>query len=166
MCEVFKLDEKTWPVERRWKATAKARGRYFGELCLGMYEKWGEEALDVVGKVYADAAKRTFLKGLKDFGLEGRGADTLARFFLTSQAVLGLKMEAVELTPEKSVVRYHTCHLFSEPSRAAEQICRRAIFNFELTAVGLLNPQLKIYFTSLMTAGDPYCEWICELQQD
>ncbi len=165
MPDIYKLDEKVWPAGRMWKATGKARGRYFGELCLGMYEKFGDAALEVIGKVYADAANRTFLKGIKDFGIKGQGADALAKFFVISQSVLGYDMETAELGEKRSVIRYHSCHIFSEPSPAAEQICRRALFRFELKAVELLNPRLKIYFTKLRTVGDPYCEWVCELAE-
>lgn len=165
MSGIYKLDEKIWPAKRTWKATVKARGRYFGELCLSMYEKWGDAALEVIGNVYADAADRAFLKGLKDFGIEGRGADALAKFFLISQSVLGYDMEVVELSEKRSSIRYHNCQIFREPSPAAEQICRRALFRFELKAAELLNPRLKIHFTKLLTSGDPYCEWVCELEE-
>ncbi len=165
MPEIYKLDEKKWPLERVWKSTGRARSSYIGNLCLGMYEKWGEEAIEVIGKVYANAANRTFLKGLKDFGIEGRGADALAMFFVISQSVLGYDMEIVELREKRSVLRYHSCHIFPEPSPIAEQICRRANFQFELRAAELLNPKLKIYYTKVRSGGAPYCEWVCELEE-
>ena len=165
MSELYKLDEQKWPLGRLWKSATRARSRYLGDTYLGMYEKWGDEAIEVIGKVYSDAANRTFLKGLKDFGIEGRGADALAMFFVISQSVLGYDMEIVELSEKRAIIRYHSCHIFSEPSPAAEQVCRHAAFQFELRAVELLNPKLKIYYTKIRTSGDPYCEWVCELQE-
>ena len=165
MYNLYKLDEGKWPLERVWKSTGRARCRYLGDVCLGMYEKWGDEAIEVIGKVYANAADRTFLKGLRDFGIEGQGADALAMFFVISQSVLGYDMEIVELSGKRSVVRYHSCHIFPEASPAAEQICRRANFQFELRAAKLLNPKLKVYYTKVRSSGDPYCEWVCELEE-
>ena len=159
---IYELDEKDWPLARRWKATDKARGRYMGDMCLAMYEKWGEEGLEVIGKVYASAAERTFLKGLKDFGIKGNGADAMAKFFVIANSVLSYPMEMVEASEKKAVIRYHSCHLFAKPSPGAEQICRRAIFSYEQKAAALLNPKLKVYFTKVWTGGDPYCEWVAE----
>ena len=165
MSEMYRLDEKNWPLERLWKATGKVRGRYLGDVCLGMYEKWGDEAIELIGKVYANAADRTFLKGLRSFGIEGRGADALAMFFVISQSAIGYDMEIVELSEKRSVVRYHSCHIFPDPSPAAEQICRRANFQFEVRAAELLNPKLRVYYNKVRSGGAPYCEWVCELEE-
>ena len=159
---MYELNEKDWPMVRRWKGTGKARGRYIGDMSLAMYERWGEEGLEVIGKVYEAAADRTFLKGLKDFGIQGNGADAFAKFFVIANSIIGYPMELVEASEKKAVVRYHSCHLFAGPSPAAEQICRRAIFCFEKRAVALLNPTLKVEFTKVWTGGDPYCEWVAE----
>ncbi len=162
---IYELDEKEWPFVRRWKATDKARGRYIGDMCLAMYEKWGKEALEVIGKVYAGAADRTFLKGLKDFGVKGNGADAMAKFFVISNSIISYPMEMVEESEKRAVIRYHKCHLFANPSPAAADICRNAIFCFEQKAAGLLNPKLRVEFTKIWTAGDPYCEWVAELEK-
>lgn len=160
---IYQLSEQEWPILRRWKATGKARGKYFGELCRTVYQKWGEEGLKVIGKVYEEAAIRTFEKGLKGFGIEGNNATTFARFFVISNTIIGYNMELFESAPERAVVRYHTCHLFDNPQKGDDKICGAA-FNFEKTAARILNPRLSVIMTRLQTAGDPYCEFVVEMK--
>ncbi len=149
--------------ERAWKATGKARGRYMGELERLVCQKWGEEGLEVIGQVWADGAERTFLQGLQSFGIQGNDAAAYARFFVTANTMLGYDMELVEVTPQRAVFRYHTCHVFPGADKVNETLCRRAHFKFEERACQLLNPRLKSTITKLQTAGDPYCEIVVEM---
>lgn len=151
-----------WTPERRWKATGKARGRYIGDLEEAVVERWGEEGLKVIGEVYRRAAERTFLQGLKSFGIEGNDATAFAKFFVVANSVIGYDMELVEATPKRAVVRYHTCHLFPTPSEQCARLCRHANFGFELRAVELLNPKLKVSMPKLQSEGAPYCELVIE----
>lgn len=157
---MYHLPENVWTAERKWKATGRARGRYVGDLERAVYERWGDEGLKVIAQVYAQAAERTFLKGLKNFGVEEKDARAFALFFVISNSVIGYDMELVEATPERAVVRYHTCHLFEAPSPAHARLCTEAHFSFEKRAAELLNPSLKVTMTKLRTAGDPYCEFV------
>ena len=151
-----------WTAERKWKATGRARGRYIGDLEQAILEHWGEEGLKVIGEVYRKAAERTFLQGMRSFGIEGNDATAYAKFFVVANSVLGYDMELAEATPKRAVVRLHTCHLFTEPSEACGRLCRNANFGFERRAVELLNPKLKVKFTQLQSEGAPYCELVVE----
>lgn len=134
-----------------------------GDLERAVYERFGDKGLKVIGQVYTQAAERTFLQGLKNFGIKEKDARALALFFVISNTIIGYDMELVEATPERAVVRYHTCHLFDSPSEGNARICRDANFNFERRAAQLLNPRLKVAMTKLRSAGDPYCEFIVEM---
>lgn len=160
---MYHLPEDAWPSERKWKATGRARGRYVGDLERAVYESFGDEGLKVIGQVYAQAAERTFLQGLKNFGIKEKDARAFALFFVISNTIIGYDMELVEATPERAVVRYHTCHLFDASSSGNARICREANFNFERRAAQLLNPKLKVTMTKLRAAGDPCCEFIVEM---
>lgn len=160
---MYHLPEDVWPSARKWKATGRARGRYMGDLERAVYERWGGEGLKVIGQVYAQAAERIFLQGLKNFGIKEKDARAFALFFVISNTIIGYDMELVEATPERAVVRYHTCHLFESPSPADALICREANFNFEKRAAELLDPRLKVTMTKLRSAGDPYCEFVVEM---
>jgi predicted hydrocarbon binding protein len=155
-----------WTPERKWKAAERARARYVGELERAMVEKWGEEAVQLIGKVWADAAERTLERGLRTFGIEGRDARALARFFVLSNSVLGLNMELVEESEKRAVWRINPpCHVFGgDPSGVPSAICREGHGSFEVKAAQLLNPRLKVTCTQVQSEGAPYCEWVAELE--
>lgn len=157
------LSPQEWPAERKWKAAARARGRYCGDLERAVYERWGEEALEVIGKIWREGAERTFLEQMKTFGIEGNDAAAYATAFVLANSVLGYNMELVEATPTRAVVRYHTCHLFDDPSIGGD-LCRKAHFRYEQRACELLNPKLKSTLTKLRTEGDPCCEFVVEME--
>ena len=151
-----------WTAERKWKATGRARGRYIGDLEQAIYAKWGEEGLRVIAEVYRNAAERTFLEGLRSFGIEGDDATAYAKFFVIANSILGYDMELAEATPKRAMVRIHTCHLFPKPAEVGGHLCRLANFAFERRAVELLNPKLRVSPGKLQSEGDPYCEIVVE----
>lgn len=159
------LDPEVWPIARRWKATGKARGRYIGELSKALYEELGDRGIEIIGNIYDQMAQKSFLPGLKAFGIDGNDAEAYATYFKLLWELMGYKVEVVELSGGRSVVRTHSCHLFENPDPTAEEICKRANFRFEERAVKLLNPDLRVRFTKLQSAGDPYCEMVVELKQ-
>ncbi len=128
---MVELPEEEWPAERKWKACGRTRGWYIGKLSKAVYEKFGEDGLKVLGVVWKEGADRYFLKGLKSFGIEGEDAKSYALYFKRAQEIIGLKMELVEASEKRAVLRYHTCHLFDKSDPIAEKICRETIFNLE-----------------------------------
>ncbi len=161
--EAFELPKDEWPVERRWKATGRTRCSYMATLERKVYERFGEEGLDVIKEVWREAADKYFLRGLKAFGIEGDNALSFVLYFKYAQEIMGYKMELVEAGERRAVLRYHTCHFFPKPDPVAAKLCEEGHFQFEKRAAELLNPKLKVRFTKLQSRGDPYCEMVVEL---
>jgi len=160
----IKLSEKEWPVERRWKAAGRSRCWYLAELERAVYERFGEGGMEVIRELWRKGAERFFLNGVKGFGIGGRGPADFLSYFKLAQEIMGYDMEMVEASDKKAVLRYHTCHFFEKPDPVAAKLCE-AHFEFEKRAVELFNPRLKVKFTALQSAGDPYCELVAELPE-
>jgi hypothetical protein len=159
-----KLSEEEWPIERKWKATGRTRCWYMAELEKAVYNRFGEEGLKVIKQVWRRGAENFFLRGLKSFNIEGNDAKAFVSYFKIAQEIMGYRMEIVEASEKKAVLRYHTCHFFEKPDPIAAKLCSEGHFEFERRAAELLNPKLKVRFEKLRSAGDPYCEMIVELE--
>jgi hypothetical protein len=152
-----------WPVERKWRATGKTRAWYIAELEKAIYNKFGEEGLEIIRQVWRKGAENFFLKGLKKLGIEGNDAKAFAYYFKKAQEIMGYSVEVVEASEKRAVLRYHTCHFFEKPDPVVAKLCKEGHFAFEKRAAELLNPKLKVRLEKLRAAGDPYCEIVVEL---
>ena len=166
--EEYLLSEEEYPYKRRWKAAVSARGSYQGDIMKLLYEKFGNEGLEILSEVYGNKAKAVFMSGRKSFGIEGVGAKDFLRYFHYSGQIM-YPMFKTEITPgsdeKKASIRYYGCPLWTEPAkvRGGVEMCE-ACFAFEKTAASMINPKLKVYCSKLLTKGDPYCEITAELE--
>lgn len=159
--------EKDYPVERRWKATAKSRGIYNGEFVKVILENVGiEKGLDMIAQVWGNIAKKSTIPGLKSFGIEGDNAKTLAEFLYAANTIIGTDIELIpDSNEQRAGFRVYRCPPFGkDPSKVKHgpEICE-AMLNFERTVAALINPKLRISCPKLLTKGDSYCEIIAEL---
>lgn len=165
----FKITEEEYPMGRRWKAVVRSRAWFIGEFSRVLYERFGEEGLKAISEVFSNAAKATFLPGLKSFRIEGRGALSLCLFFYMANTLMGNKMEMDENSNEKrATVRMYKCPPFPEPNKVKDmkKYCD-AMFAFERTAAALSDPRMKISTGGcLISKGDAYCEITAELTDE
>lgn len=159
--------ERDYPVERKWKATARSRGMYNGEFVRVILENVGlDKGLEMIGQVWGNIAKKSTIPGLKSFGIEGNDAKTLAEFLYAANTIIGTDIELIpDSTEQRAGFRIHRCPPFGkDPSKVEHgpEICE-AMLNFERTAGALINPKLRISCTKLLTRGDSCCEIIAEL---
>ena len=164
MSKIPELPEEEWPEIRRLKASSNTGWTYFANLMKTMHRLMGEEkACEILAESQAENAKRFLLPAMKSFGVEGNDPRAAASYFkLADGDILGANVEWIEESPQKVILRFHPpCALFPDLSEAhaTPKMCL-ALGNFEYTAAKLLN--VKITFTKMITAGDPYCDVVFE----
>ena len=153
------LPEDKWPELRKAKASNKTGWSYFENLVKTMHSELGEEKTAGILEVFMrNNAKRFLIPAMKSFGLEGNDAWSLASYFkLATGDIIGYKAELTR--PEPNVVSYKLfppCLWFPNLDIPAS-FCR-AMGCFEEEAAKMLNPNLEVKTTQLMTDGDPCCE--------
>ena len=164
MSHIPKLSKNKWPEIRKLKASSNTGWTYFANLLRTMHRVLGEEkACQILAESQAENAQRFFLPALKNFGIEGDTPRAAASYFkLADCDILGANVEWIEESPQKIILRFHPpCALFPDltEAHATPKMCL-ALGNFEYTAAKLLN--VKVTFTKLLTAGDPYCDVVFE----
>jgi hypothetical protein len=157
------LSEKEWPELRRIKAANKTGWSYFGALVKMLHQEVGEEKTRQILSIFmAENAKKYVKPGMKAFGIEGTDPWSLASYFkLATGDIIGYRTELIEESPRKVAYRLHPPCLWFPELDIPSSFCR-ALVTFEEEAAKIVNPRIKIYFTKLMTEGDPYCEIIFE----
>ncbi|MBM3119903.1 MAG: hypothetical protein FJ006_10255 [Chloroflexi bacterium] len=163
MVEQPKLAEDKWPEIRKIKASKNTGWEYFGYLVKVIFRELGEEkTCQILTSFMTDNANRYVKQGMKGFGIEGNDAWALASYFkLSTGDIIGYKARLIKESPQ--LVRYQLyppCLWFPELD-IPPSLCR-AMGAFEQTACQILNPKIKARPTKLMTAGDPYCEFVFE----
>jgi predicted ArsR family transcriptional regulator len=158
------------PAETRWTIATQA--------LTGAVTATGKALLDVVGQEkYNEIERQIWSEGGKAakqiadaFGLAGNDAKSAAETVeLVATVMMGpeLKVETVEATAEKTVVRATECPWWN---RAKEL----GISDFDCSVGdsawcnGLaksLNPKVTVSLTKAMPRGDSYCEWVYKLQK-
>ena len=157
------LSEKEWPELRRIKAANKTGWSYFGALVKTLHRELGEKKTREILSVFmAENAQKYVKAGMQGFGIEGNDPWSLASYFkLATGDIIGYRAELIEESRQKVTYRlYPPCLWFPELD-IPPTFCR-ALGTFEEEAAKIINPKIKIYFTKLMTEGDPYCELVFE----
>ncbi|MDY6881888.1 MAG: hypothetical protein SV686_16770 [Thermodesulfobacteriota bacterium] len=153
------LPEDQWPEIRKVKASNKTGWSYFENLVKTLHSELGEEQTVKILQVFMRKnARKYVVPSMKSFGLDGKDAWSLASYFkMATGDVIGYKAELSR--PEENVVSYKLyppCLWFPDldipPSFCEAMGC------FEEEAARIVNPNIEVKHTSLMMAGDPYCE--------
>jgi hypothetical protein len=168
------LKDELKEMERKYRSVVnalKARSSYQGEIVRALYEKYGREGLQLVEEVYRKRARTIFPQGIKNFNITGRGAIDFIQFFYRSGLIMypTFKVEIAEGSNErKASVRYYGCPFWTNEEapkiKGGYDICN-AFFGFEREASLIFNPRLKVYYSMLLTKGDPWCEITAELEE-
>ncbi len=152
-----------WTDLRKAKASASTGWTYYTELVKVLYEELDKEkASDICGKLARRLAKKFIQPGMKKFGIEGNDPWALASYFkLATGDILGYKVELIQVSPKKVLYRlYPPCVWFPDLDICPEYC--HAEGEFEKEAARLINPNIKVTTTNLLTKGNPYCEEMFE----
>jgi len=162
----YELDEKQFPLERRFKATVATLNQYLSTYNLAMHEKFGDRGIELIAEIWAKMADRFFLGSFERLGFKGNGPRDIAEWFAKSDAIVGYETEFFELPDGRAGFRVTNCPWYDAPSAAGARICSEGVIAFERRAAELLNPNLRVSLGKFFHCGDGCCEYIFELSQD
>ena len=164
---MYKIDEEEFPYEMRLKVCAGTLNKYLALYSVGMYEKFGEEGLKLIEKIWSDMAEKNFPKSFEKMGFKGNGPKELAEWFAKADALIGYPTDFFVISENKAGFRITKCPWFNKPHPAGEKICcNGATGGYERKAAQLLNPKIKFYMTKNFHKGDNFCEFIFEIQEE
>jgi len=163
MVEQPRLPEEKWPEIRKIKASKNTGWEYFANLVKTIWRELGEErTCQILSSFMSENAKRYVQSGLTGFGIEGNDSWALASYFkLATGDIIGYKAELIRESPKKVKYRLYPPCLWFPDLDIPPSFCR-ALGSFEQTACQIVNPTVQAHATKLMTAGDPFCEFVFE----
>jgi len=160
---------KEIPMETRWALVCRSytwADTMYAKALLGEVGRKGME--EIQKKIYTTAGKGAKRRA-DALGLSAKDAQGAAEVLQTIKFISNgpeEKMETVEATPERAVVRCLEC---SRANRRKEMgitddLCSALSQAWWDSGAKSFNPKLTATLTKAMPWGDPYCEWAIELQ--
>jgi hypothetical protein len=161
---------KNVPAENRWAVATQA--------LTGGIVVTNKTMLDIIGRENYNKAIAQIWAGLGNASKEV--ADALgwtvddaqsAAETVTSVAVVAMGpefgFETVEASAEKTVLRSTKCPWWSRAQEMgiSEDMCSLGDPAWSDALAKSLNPKVTVRLTKAMPRGDPYCEWVYELEE-
>ena len=158
------------PAENRWTIATQALTGATVVTSKALRDVLGQEKYnEIVGQIWTEGGKAH--KQIADaLGLAGDDAKSAAETVqLVATVMMGpeLKVETVEATAEKAVVRATECPWWNRMKELGISDVDSSVGD-AAWCNGLaksLNPKLTVSLTKAMPRGDSYCEWVYELQK-
>ena len=178
------------PAEKRWEITAKilsifcvlAGEKHFApELSKGEgiiapvmgAEKWRE----ITGKIFLEGCLKLFAWVKETFNIPVEDAIGAAKFLIVwGTLAFGpeMKLEIVEATPERAVLRWTKCTWWERWKEHEIDLELLACHSSDWSAHQLLtdkgfkaiNPKITCKLMKQMSKGDPYCEDVIEFKEE
>lgn len=158
------------PAEIRWTIATQALTGAVIASAKALLDVLGQEKFNEIwGQIWAEAGKAS--KQIADaLGLAGDDAKSAAETsLLVTVLAMGpeVKADIVEATAEKAVVRNTECPYWNRMKELgiSDDICSVADPAYFNGLTKSLNPKVTVSLTKSMPQGDPYCEWVYELQK-
>ena len=165
MTEVVKV-----PAETRWTIATQALTGAWIATGKALLDVVGQERYrEMMGQIWAEGGKAA--KQIADaFGLAGDDAKSAAETVtLVATVAMGpeLKVETVEASAEKAVVRSTECPWWNRVKELgiSDDLCSVGDLAYCDALAKSLNPKLTVSLTKALPLGDPYCEWVWESQK-
>jgi predicted hydrocarbon binding protein len=151
------------PPEKIWSAACRSYGLIWGLIGKAVFDDLGEAGVAAIGKGMKKVAEKQATKAFES-GRYPRNAKGMAEYMMLAEGTLGMLVEAPQVTEQRSVFRILKCPLHDDPkAETTPEVCS-ANSMFEKTAARIANPKLSCTQTRVMSKGDPYCEWVFELE--
>jgi len=158
------------PAETRWAIAAQALTGAIIATNKALLDIVGQEKYyEVTGQIWSELGKAS--KQVADaLGLVGDDAKSVAETVqFVATVVMGpeRKMETVEATAEKAVVRCTGCPWWNRTKELgiSDDLCSSGDAAWNDGLAKSLNPKVTASLTGSMPRGDPHCEWVYELQK-
>jgi len=147
--------------------------KLFSVLVGGMYR-------GVVAELGEEKAQKVLLRGFHETGRlwgqinadytgpSGSGdAKSFAEAYAANTNYYGFQSEIVQgATSKRAVVRLHRCpiHETLKPFGLDVKVCDTIEQEVDVGTAKFVNPKLKLTVTKSLARGDPYCEYVYELE--
>ncbi len=157
------------PAETRWAIAAQSLTGATMATQKALLDAVGQEKYNEIVEQNWDAAGKASKQIADALGLAASDAKSAAETVdVVATVAMGpeFKLETVEATAERAVVRATECPWWNRAKEfglsddfcAADPAwCNGLVKSF--------NPKLSVTLTTAMMRGDPYCEWVYELQK-
>jgi hypothetical protein len=156
------IDIRDIPEETRWRLAAGFAARLPALYDAAFRPAVGERYDEIEQEIWMELSGTAFAIA-RDLNLPVATAQELATTMRIVMVILfgpGFTTEALEVTPERSVILVKRCPLLDQGIRAGSEgtpMFRRCMA-FTLTAVPLLNKKFSARFVRTMCTGDRQCE--------
>jgi hypothetical protein len=170
--EVIKMAEavEKIPAETRWIIATQALTGADVATAKALLDIVGQEEYNEInGQIWAELG-RASKQIADDLGLAGADAKSAAETVM-SVAVVAMgpevKFEIVEATAEKAVLRSTGCPWWNRMKELgiSDNLCSSGDSAWCDNLAKSLNPKVTVTLTKAKPRGDPYCEWVYELQK-
>jgi hypothetical protein len=158
------------PAEARWTIAAQSLTGAATVSAKALLDVLGQERFNVAwAQIWGGLGKAA--KQVADgLGLAGDDAKSVAETNVAVTVVaMGpeVKIEAVEATAERTVLRNTECPYWNRMKELgiSDDLCSAADPAYFNGLANSLNPKVTVTLTKAMPLGDPYCEWVYELQK-
>jgi len=160
---------KEIPMETRWASVGRSYTWIDTMYAKALLDEVGRKRMEEIQKkIYTTAGKGLKLRA-DAFGLSAQDAKGAAEVIQTLKIISNgpeTKIETVEATAERAVVRCLECGFANRRKQMGitDDLC--SVFSQAWWDSGAksFNPKLTGTLTKAMPWGDPYCEFVIELQ--
>ena len=156
-----RLDPKAWPPDRIAKSKRNFGRGYVEESILSLFEILDAPTIvQIVRKSFEGIAIQYGRQFLKDMGIGGSNAASVAAFMKHLAGMAGDAAELTSSTPGKHILRTSRRRLF-EVQKAPLEV-HRAMFGFVEMMAKIAGPRIRVSQTALAEEGAPYDEVLFE----
>jgi len=160
---------KKIPMETRWAFASGAFTYTDTLLSKALFDQVGREAMEEIHRKWQTAAGQGAKQTANALGLSAQNAKEAAEVISTLTFIYcgpEEKFETVEATPERAVVRCLVCPRANRRKEMGitDDLCSAMSQTWWDSCAKSFNPQLTATLTKAMPWGNPYCEWVIELQ--
>ncbi len=157
------------PAETRWAIAAQSLTGATMATQKALLDAVGQEKYNEIVEQNWDAAGKASKQIADALGLAASDAKAAAETVdVVATVAMGpeFKLETVEATAERAVVRTTECPWWNRAKEfgLSDDFCA-ADPAWHNGLVKSFNPKLSVTLTKAMMRGDPYCEWVYELQK-
>lgn len=158
------------PAETRWTIAAQGLTGSTAVTSKALLDVVGQDKYDeILVQIWTEAGKAS--KQIADaLGLVGDDAKSAAETIRTVLIVMmgpEFKFEIVEAKAEKAVQRLTECPWWKRQKElgVSGELCYAGCPAYQNAFAKSLNPKLTASLTKAMPKGDPYCEYVYQLQR-
>ncbi len=147
----------------------KALRAIHGFTCLSasamkaLYERYGEEALDIISEVNFNYGLANVTGLAKRLGVR-MGDGTPEDWIKMARVLCDMSLMDIETesTADRAVCRIKSCPVAEAYKTIFPEACRKTVIGIERGIVAAINPNLEVHADCLIPEGAATCDIVCE----